>query len=244
VGCALVPIAVVASVSYRHVTRHLRSQSATRLDHATEALAHAIFERLLLLDATLKAIPPRAIAELDRPRQTTALPPSAPVAGPKRRPVDARLLSAGLDLLASRRFLALTFVEDGGRRTPVFGRLDWLPEITAAQQADVALGVPLVLTRYTSGRPGRIFILRHVGRAGEPQGTLVGEVSPLFLWGALDLSMPSPDTRITIADDSGRVLFASTASTEAVLTGPFAGQPDRPNRIPPAPRSPTSPPRG
>ena len=38
VGCAVVPIALVASISYRHVTRHLQTQSSNRLDHAAEAL--------------------------------------------------------------------------------------------------------------------------------------------------------------------------------------------------------------
>ena len=65
VGCALVPIGVVAVVSYRHVTRHLVSQSQGRLHQANKALSLAIFERLLLLDATLKSIPPVAILQLE-----------------------------------------------------------------------------------------------------------------------------------------------------------------------------------
>ena len=58
------PIAVVPAVSYRHVTRQSGAQSEARLHQANKALGLAIFERLLLLDATLKSIPPRAILQL------------------------------------------------------------------------------------------------------------------------------------------------------------------------------------
>jgi diguanylate cyclase (GGDEF)-like protein len=64
VGCALVPIGLLAFLSVRHMTRQLEHQSRTRLLQANKALARAVFERLLLLEATLKSIPPRAVAEL------------------------------------------------------------------------------------------------------------------------------------------------------------------------------------
>ncbi len=59
IGCAVLPTAVVATVSYRHVTRYLLAQSETRLHQASKTFGAAIFERLLLLDATLKSVPTR-----------------------------------------------------------------------------------------------------------------------------------------------------------------------------------------
>jgi diguanylate cyclase (GGDEF)-like protein len=224
VGCAVIPIALVASISYRHVTRHLEAQSSNRLDHASEALGQAMFERLLLLDATLRSIPPRAVAQL---RDPGAAPPPRSKAPARlgRQPgrgassrdrlpdFDAtRMLSAGLDLLASRRFVALEFVTDNGHRTPVFGRMAELPPLGSAEQADLGANLPLIVTRPTAGGDRRVYLLRRIGRAGEAEGTLVGEVSPEFLWGSLDLGLPSRDTRITIRDDSGHLLFAKTAA--------------------------------
>jgi diguanylate cyclase (GGDEF)-like protein len=235
VGCAVIPIALVASISYRHATRHLEAQSTARLDQSAEALGRAMFERLLLLDATLKNIPPRAIAQL-----LTARPPDSSAANARpatttlgksengraaHRPVvrhpgvhhptdtDAgRMLTTGLDLLASRRFVALEFVAQNGRRMPIFGQMGELPIPSPAGRADLALGVPLILTRPTPDGGSRVFLLRHIGRGDEPQGTLIGEASPEFLWGALDLGMPSADTRIMVEDESGHVLFASGAA--------------------------------
>jgi hypothetical protein len=103
--------------------------------HASEALAQAMFERLLLLDATLKSIPPRARSRSSasparhppiRPEPAPRIPnqrrsgPPSRLGGERHPDLDAnRLLSTGLDLLASRRFVALEFVADDGRRTPV-----------------------------------------------------------------------------------------------------------------------------
>jgi diguanylate cyclase (GGDEF)-like protein len=250
VGCAVVPIAVVAGVSYRHVTQQLRTQSESRLRQSNKALGLAIFERLLLLDATLKSIPPRALLPLGTgrgaERPASVAPPLRATRGnrPQGFGVDGRLalggvvidrggaakrpasdhwdreasrtLSAGVDLLARRRFVALEFVmEDGARRVPVFGQLDHLPELTPGNQSDLALGLPLILGEQRDGVPTRIYLIRRVHRAGNLRGLLVGEISPEFLWGTLDQSMPSPATLISVADDSGHVLFTSSTASQA-----------------------------
>ena len=81
VGCAFVPMAVLAALSYRHVKQQLYRQSESRLEQANVALSQAIFERLLLLDATLKSIPPQAILQLNASKQKpkTAPKPKPPV---------------------------------------------------------------------------------------------------------------------------------------------------------------------
>ena len=68
VGCAVLPIALVAAVSYGHITRELRSQSEARLHQANKAMGLALYERLLLLDATLKSISPRVLRQLQAVR--------------------------------------------------------------------------------------------------------------------------------------------------------------------------------
>ncbi|HEX7336461.1 MAG TPA: EAL domain-containing protein [Gemmatimonadales bacterium] len=84
VGCALVPMAVLASLSYRHVKQQLYRQSEHQLQQANLALSQAIFERLLLLDATLKSIPPKAILQLNAAKLGPKAPrPPAPRPKPK-----------------------------------------------------------------------------------------------------------------------------------------------------------------
>ncbi|HEV8177037.1 MAG TPA: hypothetical protein VGP44_05050, partial [Gemmatimonadales bacterium] len=81
VGCAFVPMAVLALLSYQHVKQQLYRQSANRLQQANAALSQAIFERLLLLDATLKSIPPQALLQLDvsKRKPTPVSVPKPPV---------------------------------------------------------------------------------------------------------------------------------------------------------------------
>jgi diguanylate cyclase (GGDEF)-like protein len=110
VGCAFVPMAVLAALSYRHVKQQLYRQSESRLQQANVALSQAIFERLLLLDATLKSIPPQAILQLNasKLKPKTAPRPKPPVAS---RPgnqtqtgnLDGRLAMGGIMLDRSPR---------------------------------------------------------------------------------------------------------------------------------------------
>jgi diguanylate cyclase (GGDEF)-like protein len=254
VGCALVPMAVLAALSYRHVKQQLYRQSEARLQQADRALGQAIFERLLLLDATLKSITPRAILQLDaakripkavrrpvqrpHPRsgnqtQTGDMdgrvamggivlergpkPSTSPNAASRAALIEAsRALIAGLDLLARQRFVALEFVGDDRKSIEVFGRLSRHPTLTSRDSADLRLGLPLIATVHGKGEPSRIYLLRRLVRRGEIRGTFVGEVSPEYLWGTLDVSMPSATTRVAVVDDSAHVLFSSS---KAVITG-------------------------
>ncbi|HEU5303804.1 MAG TPA: HAMP domain-containing protein, partial [Gemmatimonadales bacterium] len=92
VGCALVPMAVLASLSYRHVKQQLYRQSEHQLQQANLALSQAVFERLLLLDATLKSIPPKAILQLNAAKR---IPRRAPKPRPLPVPKPGNRTQAG-----------------------------------------------------------------------------------------------------------------------------------------------------
>jgi diguanylate cyclase (GGDEF)-like protein len=246
VGCALVPMAVLAALSYRHVKRQLYRQSEARLQQANRALGQAIFERLLLLDATLKSIPPKTILQLDAAKRISKVVrnprPTRKTLGNRTQAgdLDGRLamggillgrpsktaspnvasraalieanqaLIAGLDLLARQRFVALEFVGDDAKHIRMFGRLSRFPRLTSRDSSDLRLGLPLITIRHDRGEAARIFLLRRLVRQGEVRGTFVGEVSPEYLWGTLDVSMPSVSTRVVVLDDSTRILFSSS----------------------------------
>ncbi|HKT60685.1 MAG TPA: EAL domain-containing protein [Gemmatimonadales bacterium] len=193
VGCAVLPIAFVAAFSYGHITRELRSQSERRLEQANKAMGLALYERLLLLDATLRSVPPGVVHQLR---------------GAGGQP--NHLLNTGVDLLASRRFEALEFEGDDGKRVSVFGQMDVRPTLSSVDRDNLRAGLPLILAVRTDSVSARTFMLRRLERLGEDPGTLIGEVSTEFLWGALASNLPSPNTMIRVQDDSARVLFRST----------------------------------
>jgi diguanylate cyclase (GGDEF)-like protein len=260
VGCALVPMAVLAVLSYRHVKQQLYHQSEIRLEQANRALGQAVFERLLLLDATLKSIPPNAILQL---AATKSMPASAKrqirsprlgnqtQAGPSmdgrvamggiivdrtlrattsNRPrtdlIEAsKALIAGLDLLARQRFVAVEFTGDDNKSIQVFGHLTRMPRLTSRDSSDLRLGLSLVSVVHENPRP-RVYLLRRLAQKGQVRGTFVGEISPDYLWGSVEESIPSSTTRVAVLDELGRVLFSSPKS--AVLPQLKAADPAEP----------------
>jgi diguanylate cyclase (GGDEF)-like protein len=135
VGCALVPMAALASLSYRHVEQQLYRQSEHRLEQANLALGQAIFERLLLLDATLKSIPPKAILQLDAAKRV-------PKTAPRPRPGPALRLGNRTQTSNPDGSVAMGgIVLDRIPRSPVGRVASPLPsraELIAASQALIA----------------------------------------------------------------------------------------------------------
>jgi diguanylate cyclase (GGDEF)-like protein len=200
IGCAVIPTAVVATVSYRHVTRYLLTQSESHLHQASKAFGAAIFERLLLLDASLKNIPTRALI-------------------PTTGETDSSL-AAALDPGAVRRFTALELVNDDWNRTPLSGTLAHLPRLTERNLADLTDGLPLLLTEHREGGPTRAYLLRRVHRRdelGRVDGLLIGEINADYLWATFDQSLITAGTILTVKDDSGHVLMSSVAGLHSVF---------------------------
>jgi diguanylate cyclase (GGDEF)-like protein len=203
VGCAVVPTAVVATVSYRHVTRYLIAQSETRLHQASKTFGAAIFERLLVLDATLKNIPAHALSRPSAGGDSSA--PAMP----------------GLDPAAGRRFTALEFLGDDGVRVPVSGHLAELPRLTKRNRADLAEGLPLLAAEHHDGRPTRTYLVRRISQSSDQtrraRGLLIGEINADYLWATFDQSLIAAGTILTVQDDSGHVLMSSVAGVHSAF---------------------------
>ncbi len=202
VGSTVLPTAVVATLSYRHVTEYLVTQSESSLHQASKAFGAAIFERLLMLDATLKNV-----------AASPAL--AAALRG------DSSASRSSVDPAAARRFTAVEFITAGGERIPLLGSLEELPLLGPRDSADLADGLPLLTARHVDGGATRTFMVRRVARArpdrSPVEGLLVGEVDADHLWATSDQSLISAGTILTVRDDSAHVLMSSVAGTHSVL---------------------------
>jgi diguanylate cyclase (GGDEF)-like protein len=191
VGSTVLPTAVVATLSYRQVTQYLVAQSEASLHQASKAFGAAIFERLLLLDATLRNL-------LASPALTAAI--RAPSAEDAPR-VDPAL---------ARRFTALEFVFARGSRVPLAGALTVLPVLSARDSADLMEGLPVLTARYAAGGATRTYLVRRAAPGpGRIEGLLIGEIDADYLWATSDQSLISAGTMLTVRDDSGRLLTMS-----------------------------------
>jgi len=163
VGSTVLPTAVVATLSYRQVTRYLVAQSETSLHQASKAFGAAIFERLLMVDATLKNVAASpAFADALRHQSSEDAPT--------------------LDPSASRRFTALEYVGRNGRRVPLVGALTDVPTVSPRDSADLAEGLPLLLARYVAAGASGMYVIRSVvSGPARTEGLLVGEIDTDYL---------------------------------------------------------------
>jgi diguanylate cyclase (GGDEF)-like protein len=197
IGATVLPTAVVATLSYRQVTRYLVAQSETSLHHASKAFGTAIFERLLLLDATLRNI-------------STGSTVAAALKAPSRDSIPT------LDPSTVRRFAGLELATGNGRRVPLAGALGDRPRLSAADSAALAEGIPLLIARPGGKGRTRTFLVHRVVRGGS-EGILMGEIEPDYLWATSDQSLISAGTVMTVRDDSARVLMSSVAGARSRL---------------------------
>jgi diguanylate cyclase len=201
VGCAVLPTALVAAVSYRHVKRYLIAQSETRLHQASKTFGAAIFERLLLLDATLKQLPLEPILR-QAGRETGNHPPLE------------------LDPSVRNRFNALEFIGDDSVEVPISGYIAELPRLTERNRLDLAEGLPLLAVAHGAGRPARTFLVRRVDQGSGRtlvKGIVIGEINADYLWATFDQSLIGAGTILTVKDDSGHVLVSSVAGVHSAF---------------------------
>ena len=199
IGSTVLPTAVVATLSYRQVTRYLVAQSESSLHQASKAFGAAVFERLLLADVTLKNV---------------MASPAFPAAVARRTPEEA----PHLDPSAARQFTALEFVWRDGRRVPLVGKLIALPALTSRDSADLAAGLPLLAGRYGDGSSSRTYLVRRVvDEHARVEGLLLGEIDADFLWATSDQSLISSGTILAVRDDRGRALMSSIAGAHTAF---------------------------
>ena len=200
VGATVFPTAVVATLSYRQVTRYLVVQSESGLHQASKALGAAVFERLLMADATLKNV----------------------AAGPALADALQGVTTESplVDPSAAKRFTALELVRRDGRRLGLVGALADVPRLSARDSADVAEGLPLLTARHVDGNATRIYMVRSVVLGPERvEGMLVGEIDADYLWATSDQSLISSGTILAVRDDSARVLMKTIAGAHSSTFG-------------------------
>ena len=180
VACALLPITLLALVSFSQVTQQLNLQSRQRLRQASKAQGMAIYERLLLREAEMKTIAFRSAAG------------NAAIAG---------AFGEGL----RQRFVGL-LVATADRRVPLLGRLPDPPKLSPAQKGHLDAGETLILTRTGPGSRPRVFMSRAVDPQDRTRGVLLGEINTAKLWG-LD-TLPAL-TDLLVLDHDGSVLGSS-----------------------------------
>jgi signal transduction histidine kinase len=187
--CAIVPIVVLAIISFTEVTRQLSDQSRARLRQGSKAVGMSIYERLLFLEADMKMI----AANLRTGGFQIKLPPDS------------------LSRDFQSRFASLALAHDPARQVPLFGQLQNPPEFTEAERRHLSSGRAVISVQRRQNLPARTLMSCAADPRDPTQGVLIGEIEPAYLWGLGEENTLPPLAELCVLDGSYRVLACSFA---------------------------------
>ena len=155
VSCALLPITVLAVVSFFQVSKQLRSESEKQLAQATKTQAMVIFERLSILDAEMEVL---SLQSRDR---------------------KSLVLGNALE----GHFLNMTVLNNEGESVAVWRGPTTLPGIAPKERLHLLSGKALLSIGPCSNQFGKcVTMVRTIDLGQSATGTLLGEINPEYLW--------------------------------------------------------------
>lgn len=188
--CALLPLSVLAVLSFTHVTKQLHRQTLRRLHQECKASGLTIIERLFFLETDLEMV----ISSLKEGKTGAAMP-----------------LTEEVRKRLSARFESLFFSSQKNGEDVVLGtKCVWL--VTTDQLRDderrhITDGKSLVLSLPREEQFASVFMIRAVDPPQLDRGVLVGEIHPGYLWGGDGLAYPAVE--LFVLNETGNVLFSS-----------------------------------
>ena len=188
VSCALLPITVLAVLSFGHVTRQLKKQSQERLEQAAKAMSMNLFERLLFLETGMEMV----AANLD----STSL-------------ASLQASTVQISDRLKERFEGLALLVGGGKAIPLINFVPEPPPVTEAQAEHLREGRTLVDAEVRSNRSGVIYMRRLLDKMNPAKGLLIGQLSDYYLWRAGEENPLPPMTELIVLDHSGGILFST-----------------------------------
>lgn len=186
--CALIPIAVLAILSYSQVTKQLNEQTRKRLQQASKDVGRAIAERLYFLEGEMKETAFNLSMESNPTSHTPA---------------------KGVGEFLKERFEGLTIVAGKGENILLFGHIQNIPKLNLEQKQHIRSGGTYVSSERFPDFRAHIFMSMAVNPRSPRRGILLGKIAPAYLWGpANELPLP-PMIELCILDQSNNVLFSS-----------------------------------
>jgi putative nucleotidyltransferase with HDIG domain len=189
VWCALLPISILAAVSFFQVAAKLHSQNRMELRQASKARGMTIVERLETLDAEIRTI------ALGLQRSDGATPHDE----------------------LEAHFVNITVFYPQGKTAPLLGSVFAEPSFKATENAHLMSGKSLLLTRSCGSTEKSCLLMIHaVDPQHADLGLIAGQISPDYLWdketlpSSLDLSVFDASTPLLGGKESAPPLKTIT----------------------------------
>jgi hypothetical protein len=184
----LVPILVLAVVSFSQVTGYLYEQAQRRLHQSSKALGRSIIDRLSFLENELKVF--------------SDVFNASPEASPHR---PAEEYSKHL----KQRFKGLSLIADSGGAIHLFGHINNPVEQSEPEKRHIRSGKTLVLIRFNEDNRSHIYMMRAVDPQNPEQGVLCGEVNSMYLWGLGEHDTLPSMTELSVLDRKKNLMYST-----------------------------------
>jgi diguanylate cyclase (GGDEF)-like protein len=185
ISSAVIPIVVIAFLSFSHVSKQLREQSYEQSRQTSKAIGMQLFDRFILLGTELEAIAEGLPVQLDTHR--------------------SRSQQVGRDF--SSRFTDLAVVLGADEQINLVGTIDHQLTLTNKQQQHLALGENILYTHIRSGTSTDILMIRLLDHKDLAKGKLVGIIEPDYLWDVEDVL---PDSGEMLVLSPSKVVIYAT----------------------------------
>jgi signal transduction histidine kinase len=182
--CAVLPVSVLAVISFSHVENQLNEQSRKRLRNENKALAMSIYERLLLLRAELHIV----ASNLD-----------------VRYESSSAFSGSYSDL--KDWFTAFTVVTGSGKSIQIFGEIKDPPALSEEEIEHLDSGKALLHHRPHSDSMAIFFLAMRLKPRQSEKRILFARINSSFLWEAAE-GRP-PRSEVFVFDRSANLLFGS-----------------------------------
>jgi putative nucleotidyltransferase with HDIG domain len=186
--CALLPITILAILTYSNMTHQLRQQTQRELKQTSKSIGMAIFERLVLIESEMRMV-------------STNLDLASAINNSDEILIDQSLFN--------NRLKGLAWLTHEEQLIDVFGKISEPPVLDSTAQQRISSGEILLLTKpYLNGQPG-IFMCIMFHPQDTKKGMLLAEIDPMYLW-FMGYENPLPSaTALCILDSQANVLFSS-----------------------------------
>ena len=186
--CALLPITILAIITYSNMTKHLHQQTHRELQQISKSMGMAIFERLVLIESEMRIF-------------SSNLDLSAEVNGPQAVPIDRSSLN--------NRFKGLVWLTHEGQSISLVGQISDPPVLSFTDKEKIFSGETVILTKPFLKDESRIFMCSAFDLQDEKKGVTLAEIDPIYLWFMGYENPLPPATALCILDSPASVLFSS-----------------------------------
>ncbi|MCG6971470.1 MAG: EAL domain-containing protein [Gammaproteobacteria bacterium] len=168
VATALIPVALLALLTFNQVTRHLSKQTQLHLHQNTKSIGLDIFKKLSFLGNELEHLSKQFATE----------------------PNDTYLLQQLIrDDNYDKYFTSLGFSSKAANYTPIFGKSLHLPAFTQDQLTHIATGAPILLNLYDQDRQSRLVLVNALHPDDGDSNYIVSEIRQENFWN-IEYSLP------------------------------------------------------